>query len=454
MFWRRLPWQPDLYFTEVFNLTTDFIVLLILSILILCALIAVIVLLAIPRRPKGLSELERELHRELRDYNDMITDNQHDANMLQEQRFAGFERATENRLSALNNSIVSLSKTLSSSQSESMSMQDRRFSSFEQANEQKLEQIRQTMERRIAQMQQENSEKLEKMQQIVDEKLQSTLETRIGESFRLVSTQLEQVYKGLGEMQSVAAGVTDLKKVLSNVKTRGILGEVQLGAILKEILSPEQYDVNVAVKEGSSDVVEFAVKLPGDGESTVYLPIDAKFPGETYATLQDAYDSGSAETVAAAAAALISRLKSEAKDIRSKYIDPPRTTDFAVMFLPFEGLYAEAVNRGMVEELQNVYHVNLAGPSTMAALLNSLQMGFRTLAIQKRSSEVWLVLGAVKTEFEKFGDILEKSQQKLQQVNSDLDTLIGARSRAITRKLRSIEKLDSSEAENLIGDSF
>ena len=255
-------------------------------------------------------------------------------------------------------------------------------------------------------------------------------------------------------MQSVAAGVTDLKKVLSNVKTRGILGEVQLGAILKEILSPEQYDVNVAVKEGSSDVVEFAVKLPGDGESTVYLPIDAKFPGETYAALQDAYDSGSAETVAAAAAALIARLKSEAKDIRSKYIDPPRTTDFAVMFLPFEGLYAEAVNRGMVEELQNVYHVNLAGPSTMAALLNSLQMGFRTLAIQKRSSEVWLVLGAVKTEFEKFGDILEKSQQKLQQVNSDLDTLIGARSRAITRKLRSIEKLDSSEAENLIGDSF
>ena len=339
--------------------------------------------------------------------------------------------------------------------SESLTLRtEERLRTFATENEQKLSAIRQTVQQGLQQMQQEQTKQLDAMRKVVDEKMQQVLDARMKQAFSAVNERLEQVYKGLGEMQTVAAGVTDLKKVLSNVKTRGILGEVQLGAILKEILSPEQYDVNVAVKEGSSDVVEYAVKLPGDGESTVYLPIDAKFPGETYASLQDAYDSGSADTVASAAAALIARLKSEAKDIRSKYIDPPRTTDFAVMFLPFEGLYAEAVNRGMVEELQNVYHVNLAGPSTMAALLNSLQMGFRTLAIQKRSSEVWQVLGAVKTEFEKFGDILEKSQQKLQQVNSDLDTLIGARSRAITRKLRSIEKLDSSEAETLIGDSF
>lgn len=443
-------------------MTTETMLLLI-GILILIALAVVIVLLAIPRRPKGLDELERELHRDLQSYGDMLTDNQHDASMLQEQRFASFARATEGRLSTLSGSVQELSRTLSDrQQSEAEASAQRfarfaeaneqRFSTFEQSNEQKLEQIRQTVERRLMAMQQENGERLDSMQKIVDEKLQKTLETRIGESFKLVSNQLEQVYKGLGEMQSVAAGVTDLKKVLSNVKTRGILGEVQLGAILSEILSPEQYETNVATKPGSREVVEYAIKLPGDGDGTVYLPIDAKFPGETYAQLADAYDSGSAEKVNAAAAALVMRLKSEAKDIRQKYIDPPHTTEFAILFLPFEGLYAEAVNRGMVEELQRAYRVNLAGPSTMAALLNSLQMGFRTLAIQKRSGEVWQVLGAVRTEFEKFGDILEKSQQKLQQVNSDLDALVGARSRAISRKLRAIEKLDPAEAEKMLDD--
>lgn len=443
------------------ELTT--ILLLIFSILTLLALAAVLVLLAVPRRPKGLTDLERELRRDLQSFGDMITDNQHDANMLQEQRFANFERASGTRLETLSDKVQRMSDGVSETQQRAAQAQEQRFASFEKANEQrfstfeltneqKLEQIRQTMERRLSAMQQENNDRLEKMQEIVDEKLQKTLETRIGESFKLVSTQLEQVYKGLGEMQSVAAGVTDLKKVLSNVKTRGILGEVQLGAILAEILSPEQYDTNVATKSGSRDVVEYAIKMPGEGDGIVYLPVDAKFPGETYAALVDAYDSGSADAVNAAAAALITRLKGEAKDIHQKYIDPPNTTDFAILFLPFEGLYAEAVNRGMVEELQRAYRVNLAGPSTMAALLNSLQMGFRTLAIQKRSSEVWQVLGAVKTEFEKFGDILEKSQQRLQQVNSDLDNLIGTRSRAIARKLRSVEKLDPLEAESLIGD--
>ena len=436
---------------EVFDLEPTAI-LLILGILILLALIAVIVMLALPRRPKGLDETERELRRELDNFGDRITDNQHDANMLQEQRFAAFERAMEARLGALSGAVQDLGRTLTAQTGSAAEAQEKRLATFEQSNEQKLEQIRQTVERRLSAMQQENGERLDKMQQIVDEKLQKTLETRIGESFKLVSQQLEAVYKGLGEMQTVAAGVTDLKKVLSNVKTRGILGEVQLGAILGEVLSPEQYDVNVATKQGSRDVVEYAIKMPGEGDGTVYLPVDAKFPGETYAQLTDAYDSGSAQAIDAAAAALKARLKQEARDIHDKYIDPPNTTDFAILFLPFEGLYAEAVNRGMVEELQRLYRVNIAGPSTMAALLNSLQMGFRTLAIQKRSSEVWQVLGAVKTEFEKFGDILEASQKKLRQVNDELDTLIGTRSRAIARKLRAVEKLDDDAAEALIGD--
>ena len=243
-------------------------------------------------------------------------------------------------------------------------------------------------------------------------------------------------------MQQVAAGVTDLKKVLSNVKTRGILGEIQLGAILEEILSPEQYDTNVATRPGSADRVEYAVKLPGTDDTPVYLPIDAKFPGDTYAALMDAYDAGDPGAIAAAATALTTRLKQEAKDVSSKYIAPPATTDFAIIFLPFEGLYAEAVNRGMVEELQKRYKVNLAGPSTMAALLNSLQMGFRTLAIEKRSSEVWEILRSVRGEFDKFGEVLEASQKHLQQVSGDLDQLVGVRTRQIQSRLKNVEKLE------------
>ena len=246
--------------------------------------------------------------------------------------------------------------------------------------------------------------------------------------------------------------MTDLKKVLSNVKTRGILGEVQLGAILQEILSPEQYETNIATKKGSRDVVEYAIRLPGDGDTPVYLPIDSKFPGDAYATLQDAYESGNAEEVRLAAATLMARIKSEAKDIQTKYVDPPNTTEFAILFLPFEGLYAEAVNRGLVEELQRSYRVNLAGPSTMAALLNSLQMGFRTLAIQKRSGEVWQVLGAVKTEFEKFGDVLEKSQVRVKQLGDELEQLVGTRTRAINRKLRDVERLDTDQTNRLLGE--
>ena len=317
-----------------------------------------------------------------------------------------------------------------------------RLASFEKASVERLDGICTTLDKRLAALQENNSKELLEIREVVGEKLQSTLENRISKSFEMVSKQLEAVYKGLGEMQQVAAGVTDLKKVLSNVKTRGILGEIQLGAILEEILSPEQYDTNVATRPGSTERVEYAVKLPGTGETPVYLPIDAKFPGDTYAALMDAYDAGDPNAIAAAAAALTTRLKQEARDVSGKYIAPPATTDFAIIFLPFEGLYAEAVNRGMVEELQKRYKVNLAGPSTMAALLNSLQMGFRTLAIEKRSSEVWEILRSVRGEFDKFGEVLEASQRHLQQVSGDLDQLVGVRTRQIQSRLKNVEKLE------------
>ena len=287
------------------------------------------------------------------------------------------------------------------------------------------------------------------MRSLVDEKLQKTLDERVSQSFQLVSQRLEQVYKGLGEMQNLASGVGDLKKVLSNVKTRGILGEIQLGAILEEILAPEQYETNVVTKKGSQNPVEYAVKLPTEDGAGVYLPIDSKFPGDAYEALVQAYDTGDKAQVEEAAKVLRSRILSFAKDIHDKYIDPPGTTDFAVMFLPFEGLYAEVVNRGLVEELQNRYKINVAGPSTMAALLNSLQMGFRTFAIQKRSSEVWGVLGAVKTEFDKFGGVLEATQKRLEQANKELDKLVGVRTRQIQRKLSSVTRLDPTESEAL-----
>ena len=254
-------------------------------------------------------------------------------------------------------------------------------------------------------------------------------------------------------MQNLAAGVGDLKKVLSNVKTRGILGEMQLGSILEQILIPEQYDVNVITKPGSNDRVEYAVKLPGNGDedSFVYLPIDAKFPGDTYGKLLDAYDTGDADLVEVAAKDLERIIKLEAKDIRDKYIDPPFTTDFGILFLPVEGLYAEVVRRGLLEALQRDYKINIAGPTTMAALLNSLQMGFRTLAIEKHTSEVWETLGAVKTEFDKFEDVLKQTQRSLNQAGKSLDTLIGTRTRSIKRKLRGVESLEENRSAALLG---
>ena len=287
-------------------------------------------------------------------------------------------------------------------------------------------------------MQTDNQKQLEQMRQTVDEKLQKTLEERIGQSFKHVSERLEQVYKGLGEMQTLAIGVGDLKKVLSGVKTRGILGEIQLGAILEQILSSQQYECNVVTKKGSNNPVEYAVKLPGGDEGAVYLPIDAKFPVDAYSTLLEAYDTADAARVLTATKNLERTIKTFAKSIRDKYIDPPNTTDFAVMFLPFEGLYAEVVRIGLVETLQRDYHINIAGPTTMAAILNSLQMGFRTLAIQKHSSEVWNVLGAVKTEFEKFGGVLDITKKQLETAHARLEDLVGVRTRQIQRKLRTV----------------
>ncbi|MDR0357250.1 MAG: DNA recombination protein RmuC [Clostridiales Family XIII bacterium] len=318
-------------------------------------------------------------------------------------------------------------------------------------NEQKLENIRNTMETRIRSMQDDNARQLDRMRETVDEKLQKTLEDRIGQSFKVVGERLEQVYKGLGEMQTLASGVGDLKKVLSNVKTRGMLGEIQLGAILEEILPREQYAENISTKRGSADRVEFAIRLPGDGDEPVYLPIDAKFPGDAYARLTDAYDAGNAEEIDAAGKQLEKAIRLAAKTIRDKYVQPPETTDFAILFLPFEGLYAEVLRRGLLEELQREYRINIAGPTTMAALLNSLQMGFKTLAIQERSSEVWNVLGAVKTEFGKFEDVLNSAQKRINQANLDLDKLIGTRTRAIRRKLRDVSGL--SGGESLLSDA-
>ncbi len=312
-------------------------------------------------------------------------------------------------------------------------------------SEQKLENIRQTVEQRLASLQADNNQQLAQMRQTVDEKLQKTLDDKLRQSFELVSSRLEAVYKGLGEMQTLAAGVGDLKKVLSNVKTRGILGEVQLGAILEQLLAPAQYEANVATVPGSSERVEYALRLPGDGENTVWMPIDAKFPLDAYNALLAAYDAADPAAVESAAKELDKRLRAFAKDIHDKYLAPPHTTDFGVMFLPVEGLYAEAVRRGITERLQREYKVVAAGPTTMAALLNSLQMGFRTLAIQKRSGEVWQVLGGVKGEFARFGQALAQTQARLDQASRELENLVGVRTRQMQRRLEALDKLDTGD---------
>jgi len=314
------------------------------------------------------------------------------------------------------------------------------------------ETLRQAVETGLLALRTENAQKLEEMRRTVDEKLHETLEKRLGDSFKLVSERLELVHKGLGEMQTLASGVGDLKRVLGNVKARGIFGEGQLSALLEQALTPEQYSANVAVRPGSNERVEFAIRLPGRGvdNAPMWLPIDAKFPREDYERLVEAQDRADGETAKSAAAQLERAIRAQAK-LMEKYVCPPHTTDFAVMFLPTEGLYAEVLRRpGLFEALQREYRVNVAGPTTLLAILNSLQMGFRTLAIEQRSSEVWQVLGAVKTEFGKFGEVLDKVKKKLDEASSQIEQT-GVRSRQITRKLREVQALPAAEAEQLLG---
>ena len=365
-------------------------------------------------------------------------------------RFDAQDKRIEAMQKSLNALLSERMDGLNTNVSQRLSEVEKQFKEFREQSAAGQEQLRKTMEERMTAMQTSNNEKLEIMRATVDEKLQKTLDERISQSFKAVNDRLADVYKGLGEMQTLAGDVGDLKKVMAGVKTRGILGEIQLGAIITEMLSPEQYEENAVTRPGTANRVEFAIKLPGEGDVPVYLPIDAKFPADAYHHLVDAYEAGDPDAIKAASSELETRIKSAAKDIRDKYVEPPYTTTFGIMFLPFEGLYAEVVRMGLVDVLQTQYRVSVAGPTTLAALLNSLQMGFRTLAIQKRSGEVWEVLGAVKTEFGKFEGVLAKAKERIDQTGDELDKLIGTRTRQINRKLKSVAELPTADAQKLL----
>ncbi|HYE82491.1 MAG TPA: DNA recombination protein RmuC [Clostridia bacterium] len=363
------------------------------------------------------------------------------------------ELAGSNR--TFNGMISSQMSEISSLQRNQLDIFSKQLTNLTQTNEYKLDKMRETIEEKLKQLQEDNSRKLDQMRATVDEKLNATLEQRLGESFKLVSERLEMVHKGLGEMQSLASGVGDLKRVLTNVKTRGTWGEIQLGNILEQILTPEQYSKNVATKKNSNERVEFAIKLPGRDEGNgevVWLPIDAKFPQEDYQRLIDAQEQGNPVLAEEWAKAMELKVKSFAKDIRDKYVDPPGTTDFGIMFLPTEGLYAEVLRRpGLCDCLQREYRIVAAGPTTLIALLNSLQMGFRTLAIERRSSEVWALLGAVKTEFGRFGDILDKTQKKLQEASNTIEDA-AKKTRNIGKKLKNVQELSMNEAAVMLDE--
>jgi DNA recombination protein RmuC len=393
----------------------------------------------------GLERVERELRQEMaRGRQEAATAARGD----RDEQSLALDRLTKN-LSAQVGQLA----TLQGQQFESFAQQ---LSRLTQSNEQRFEQLRVSVETRLGAIQADNASKLEEMRKTVDEKLHATLEQRLGDSFKLVSERLEQVHKGLGEMQTLAAGVGDLKKVLTNVKTRGTWGEVQLEALLDQVLTAEQYEKNVATRPNSNERVEFGIRLPGretgtDDKRPVWLPIDAKFPMEDYQRLVEAQDRADPLAVEVAAKTLEMRLRDEARKIRDKYVEPPYTTDFAILYLPTEGLYAEALRRpGLADALQRDFRISIAGPTTLAALLNSLQMGFRTLAIEKRSSEVWAVLGAVKTEFAKFGDALESTRKKLEQATKSIESA-GVRTRQIERKLKGVEALPVVEAQARLG---
>jgi DNA recombination protein RmuC len=390
---------------------------------------------------KGLARLERELREEL-------------SRGRREDTEESF-RDREERAQSANLLAQALSTQVGqfgASQAERLEAFARELNRFSLGLDERFERLKIAVEGRLTAMQADNAAKLEEMRRTVDEKLHATLEQRLGQSFKLVSDRLEQVHRGLGEMQTLAAGVGDLKRVLTNVKTRGTWGEVQLAALLEQLLTAEQFSANVITRPGSNERVDFAIRLPGKGDgAVVWLPIDAKFPIEDYQRLLDAQDRCEPALVEEAARAIESRLKGEAKSIHEKYVSPPHTTDFAMLYLPIEGLYAEALRRpGLAEALQRDYRVSLAGPTTLAALLNSLQMGFRTLAIEQRSAEVWAVLGAVKTEFGKFGEALAHTKKKLDEASNSISKA-ETRTRQLSRRLKEVEALPLGEAEQLIG---
>ncbi len=433
-------------------------VLLLLVLIVLIAAVVLLVLL-LRRQERGLdlsplvARLEasdRGQERVERAVREEVARNREEANK-QSQSLRQEVGAT---LTSVGETLAKTMDQLGAAQRSRLEIVSNELTKLTESNRQKLDGLRTAVEQKLTQIQEDNARKLEDMRKTVDEKLQSTLEKRLGESFTLVSDRLEQVRTGLSEVQNIAGSVGDLKKVLTNVKTRGTWGEVQLGNLLEQVLSPDQYAANVATRPESNERVEFAIKLPGRDETdgrTVWLPVDAKFPMEDYQRLIEASERGDGEAVEAAGRQIENLIRAYARDIRDKYLHPPGTTDFGIMFLPSEGLYAEVLRRpGLVELLQRECRVSVAGPTTLAALLNSLQMGFRTLAIQKRSSEVWTILGAVKAEFDKFGDIIGKVQKKLQEASNVIDSA-AVRTRAIGRKLRDVQELPAAAARHLLG---
>lgn len=422
----------------------------IVIIVLLAGILAATVVLIL--RGGGQQELDtRELEQRIREE---LADGLRESRKESSQSAGHLRDEVNQQLTRVGDSLTKSVGTLGSQQGEQFKSVVDQVGQLNRSNREGLDQLRGTLDERVREMQEGNAKKLDEMRHTVDEKLQGTLEKRLGESFKLVSERLEAVQKGLGEMQELAGGVRDLKSVLTNVKARGTWGEVQLGALLDEVLTSSQYDRNVKTREGSDDLVEFAVRLPGpsdDPDSCMWMPIDAKFPQEDYLRLVDASERADQEGVLAARKDLVRGIKKAAGDIAGKYLDPPRTTDFAFLFLPTEGLYAEVVREpGLVEDLQASHRVVIAGPTTLLAQLNSLRLGFRTLAIEKRSSEVWKVLGAVKSEFGKFGDVLAKVKKQLNTAANTIEQT-ETRTRAMERKLRSVEELPDERAGQLLG---
>ena len=419
---------------------TDILILLRFILLAISTLLLIIVLIKL--KANGSAGVEQAVREELRFGREESAQAARD---LREEVSAGQKLSMD--------TMVRTIGEMSKSQNDQLESIARLIRELTESNRTGIEKLRSTVDAQLKHLQESNEKKLDQMRETVDEKLQSTLEKRLGESFKLVSERLEAVQHGLGEMQNLATGVGDLKKVLTNVKARGTWGEVQLGALLEQILTPDQYDKNVRIRANSQESVEYAIRLPGrddDPASCVWMPIDSKFPQEDYLRLVEAADAADMDAVQKETAALLRSVHSSAKEIRDKYLNPPETTDFAIMFLPTEGLYAEVLRQpGQVEKIQQDYRIVVAGPTTLSAILSSLRIGFRTLAIEKRSSEVWKVLAAVKTEFGKFGDVLSKVKRQLNTASNTIEQT-GMRTRAMERKLRTVEELPTEETAEIL----